>query len=110
MRNEVSPRSSRPSNVIAAAVRRRHSHDRTDGRGLAHAVPPEQRHHLAASNLEIDAEQHLALAVARLQALNRQHRNLRVILFAEIGHAHGGVVSDLVGGSGGDDAATDQNR
>src|SRR5262249_13850313 len=51
----------------AAAVRRRHTHDRANGGGLAHAVAAEQRHHLAAVNLEIDPEQHLALAVARLE-------------------------------------------
>src|SRR5262249_53031540 len=34
----------------------------------------------------------------------------RVILFAEIGHAHAGVISNLVGGSGRDDAAADQHR
>ena len=60
----------------AAAVRRRHTHDRADGGGLAHAVAPEQRHHLAAANLEIDPEQHLTLAVARLEPFNRQHGSL----------------------------------
>ena len=93
----------------ASAVRRRHPHDRADGRGLAHAVAPEQRHHLAAAHLEVDPEQDLALAVAGLEPLNRQHRGL-VVLFAEIGHAHAGMVSDLVRGSGRDDAAADQNR
>src|SRR5215470_5097286 len=60
----------------AAAARRRHAHDRADGGGLAHAVPPEQRHHLAPADFEIDAEQHLALAVARLEPFNRQHGRL----------------------------------
>ena len=50
-----------------AAMRRGHSHDGADGRGLAHAVAAEQRHHLAAVDFEVDLEQHLALAVARLQ-------------------------------------------
>ena len=57
----------------AAAMRRRHAHDRADGRGLAHAVAPEQGHHLAAANLEVDPEQDLALAVAGLEPLNGQH-------------------------------------
>jgi len=37
-------------------VSRRHTHDRANGGGLAHAVAAEQRHHLAAANLEIDPE------------------------------------------------------
>ena len=43
------------------------------GRGLAHAVAPEQRYDFAARHFEIDAEQHLRLAVARLDRLDAQH-------------------------------------
>ncbi len=45
---------------------------------------PEQRHDLAAPHLELDAEQHLALAIARLERLNLEHRPV----LAEIGLAH----------------------
>ena len=48
--------------------RRRQPHDRAHGRGLAHAVAAHQRHHLAGRDGERNAEQHLAAAVAGLDA------------------------------------------
>jgi hypothetical protein len=48
-------------------------HQRAYRGRLAHAVAAEQRHHLAGADAKIDAEQHLAFAIAGGQALHRQH-------------------------------------
>src|SRR5687767_11427416 len=51
------------------------SHDAHEGPnrgGLAHAVATEQRHQLPRADLEVDAEEHLADAVRRLQSLEPQ--------------------------------------
>jgi hypothetical protein len=55
-----------------SAPRRVEAQDRAHGRGLAHAVAPEQRRDLARAYREVDAEQHLARAVGGLQALDRE--------------------------------------
>src|SRR5205809_5525012 len=50
-------------------------HDGAHGGRLAHAVPAEERHHLARLDLEADAEEHLAHAVRRLDRLDREHQS-----------------------------------
>src|SRR3546814_4222869 len=58
----------------AAAPRRREAAERADGGGLAHAVAPEQRHHLPLADLQIHAEQRLRGAVEGLDAGRLQHQ------------------------------------
>ena len=53
-----------------ACAGRRHAHDGADGRGLAHAVAAHQGDHLARLDLQRQAEQHLAEAVAGLDAVD----------------------------------------
>ena len=49
-------------------------HDRRDGRGLARAVPADERDGLARPHREVDALQHVALAVVRVQAADLERR------------------------------------
>src|SRR5437667_9882156 len=51
-------------------------HDGAHGGRLAHAVPAEERHHLARLDLEAHAEEHLAHAVRRLDRLDREHQSV----------------------------------
>src|SRR5271163_1204960 len=83
------------------------SENAAHGRGLAHAVAPEQRYNFAARYFEIDAEQHLRLAVARLYRLDAKH--LRELLVAEIGGANSLVDADIPRRSGCEDAAIYQH-
>ena len=67
------PRISRAGKADGAGARRRETQDRAHGGGLAHAVAPHQRHHLAGLDRQRDAEQHLAEAVAGLDAGDVEH-------------------------------------
>src|SRR5690606_32512143 len=59
-----------------AALRAQAADDRADRGALAHAVAPEQRHHLAGADVEVEAEQHPAGAIAGLQAAAAQQRRV----------------------------------
>src|SRR2546430_11875134 len=48
-------------------------HDRGQRRGLAHSVAPEQRHDLAGSDGEIDAEQDPAVAIPGFEPADLKH-------------------------------------
>ena len=76
-------RSSRlPSKRHRAGALLDDAHDRVQGRGLAGAVAAEQRHQLAAADLEVDAMQDVRFAVPGLQAAR---------LRAEVRSAHDSV-------------------
>ena len=64
-----------PGEADRARARRRQPHDGADGRGLAHAVAAHQRHHLAGLDRQRQAEQHLAQAVAGLDAVDFEQRS-----------------------------------
>src|SRR6185369_10538881 len=49
-----------------------HAHDRLERRGLAGAVAPEQRYHLALAHLEVDAVQDMRLSVPGVEAFDSQ--------------------------------------
>ncbi len=55
-----------------AASGRMQAADRAHQRRLAHAVAAEERDDLARAHLEVDAVQHLAAAVAGMQAAHRE--------------------------------------
>jgi len=54
--------------------RRRQAHDRAYRRRLAHAVAAEQARRFAGADCQVEAEQHLAVAVARLEAGDFEQR------------------------------------
>ena len=64
--------------ALEADLRRRcdrqQPHEGADRGGLAHAVAAHQAHHLARTDGEVDAEQHLRLAVAGLQPRDVEQR------------------------------------
>src|SRR5438093_983814 len=72
-------RGARPS--LASSSKRRRGlvfcaqdpHDRGQRRGLTHAVAPEQRHDLAGSDGEFDAEQDPAVAIPGFEPANLKH-------------------------------------
>ena len=74
MRNGGSPAIGRPSKRIWPALHGQQAHEGADGGGLAHAVAAHQAHHLAGADGEVDAEQHLRLAVAGLEARDVEQR------------------------------------
>jgi hypothetical protein len=55
-----------------SAAGRREAHDRAHGRGLAHAIAPDQGDAFAGVYLQRDAEQHLAQAIGSVDALYLQ--------------------------------------
>ena len=63
-----------PAEADRAGARRRQPHDGADGGGLAHAVAAHQRDHLARLDRQRHAEQHLAQAVAGLDAVDFKQR------------------------------------
>ena len=63
---------------IDSATRRAHeTHHGLERRALAHAVPPEQAHHLAALDPQRDAVQHVRLPVVRVDLVQGQHQVFR---------------------------------
>jgi len=56
------------------AVRRHLAHDRLDGGGAADAVASQQAHHLAGTDVQINALQNVALAVIGVKILDLQHQ------------------------------------
>ena len=58
-----------------AAPRRREADDGADQGGLAHAVPAEDGHHLAGSDAERHAVEHVALAVVGVDVGDLKHRD-----------------------------------
>jgi hypothetical protein len=61
-----------PRKTTLAALRRMQAADRAHQGRLAHAVAAEEGDHLAGAHLEVDAVQHLAAAVAGVQAAHRE--------------------------------------
>src|SRR5262249_21312101 len=71
---ELRPAVNRPApESDLAAAGRRQSHDGADGGGLPHPVAAEECDHLAGVHAEAHAEEHLALAVAGLDAVKLEH-------------------------------------
>src|SRR6266481_1025984 len=54
-----------------------HAHDRLERRGLARAVAPEERHHLALPHLEVDAVEDVRLAVPGVEVADLEQRSAR---------------------------------
>ena len=81
------------------------AHDRAQGRRLAGPVAAEQRDRLALADVEIDAVQHLALAVPGLQVADFESRARSAMLGAHVGLAHRGSRRVFVGALGQDLAA-----
>src|SRR5206468_1141178 len=58
-----------------AGLRADDAHHCRQGRGLAHAVTPEQGHDLAGADREIDAEQDPAVAIAGFETADLEHQS-----------------------------------
>ena len=74
MRKGGAPAIGRPVEADLAGAHGEQAHEGADGGGLAHAVAAHQAHHLAGADGEVDAVEHLLLAVAGLESRDVEQR------------------------------------
>src|SRR5215472_4464384 len=88
-----------------AARHRDHAHDGLEGGGLARAVAPEQRDHLALARFQGDAVEHPRRTIGRLDSVKTQHDASPSFRLSQVHALHLRVTAHLVRSTLGDDAS-----
>src|SRR5215467_2112781 len=88
-----------------AARHRDHAHDGLEGGGLARAIAPEQRDHLALARFQSDAVEHPRRTIGRLDSVKTQHDASPSFRLSQVHALHLRVAAHLVRSTLGDDAS-----